>query len=142
MTIEKNNAEGYYDPTAYEALSRIEREARLRPFRPLVYICSPYAGDIADNTRKAREYSAFAVGKGVIPLAPHLLFPQFMDDGDPEARDLALCMATTLLGKCRELWVFGDTVSRGMALEIEKARRRRIPIRRYTALCQEVPTDE
>lgn len=38
MGINKFNCEGYYDPTAYEALSRIENEARkFRSFRPVVY---------------------------------------------------------------------------------------------------------
>ena len=41
------NAEGYIDLTAYEALSRIEREERkakkAAAYRPLVYICSPYS---------------------------------------------------------------------------------------------------
>lgn len=46
MSISKFNAEGYYDPTPYEALLRIEREARKAPYRPMVFICSPYAGDI------------------------------------------------------------------------------------------------
>ncbi|WP_456064401.1 hypothetical protein [Clostridium prolinivorans] len=46
MSISKFNAEGYYDPTAYEALLRIEREARKAPYRPMVFICSPYAGCI------------------------------------------------------------------------------------------------
>ncbi|RGM76384.1 DUF4406 domain-containing protein, partial [Ruminococcus sp. OM06-36AC] len=48
------NAEGYIDLTAYEALSRIEREERrakkAAAYRPLVYICSPYShGCINDN---------------------------------------------------------------------------------------------
>ena len=42
--------------------------------RPLVYICSPFSGDIEGNTKKAREYSRFAVDQGAIPLAPHLLY--------------------------------------------------------------------
>ena len=45
MTI-KRNAEGYYDPTAGEALLNIMREERKKANRALVYICSPYAGDI------------------------------------------------------------------------------------------------
>ena len=53
------NAEGYIDLTAYEALSRIEREERrakkAAAYRPLVYICSPYShGCINDNIENAR----------------------------------------------------------------------------------------
>ena len=49
-------------------------------YRPLVYICSPYAGDIEKNTENARRYSRFAADRNGIPIAPHLLFPQFMDE--------------------------------------------------------------
>ena len=50
MSIDKYNSERYYDPTAYEALTKIEQEAKaLRAFRPVVYICSPLAGDMVKN---------------------------------------------------------------------------------------------
>ena len=52
MSIDKFNSEGYYDPTAYEALSAIEKEEKaLRAFRPIVYICSPFSGDVEGNVR-------------------------------------------------------------------------------------------
>lgn len=78
MSISKFNSEGYHDSTAYDALSSIGNEARaLRAFRPIVYICSPFVGDIEKNVAAARAYSRFAVEQGYIPLAPHLLFSQF-----------------------------------------------------------------
>lgn len=87
MGINKFNCEGYYDPTAYEALTRIENEARkLRSFRPVVYICSPLSGDLEGNQEKAVRYCRFAVDAGYIPIAPHLYFPQFMDDANPRER--------------------------------------------------------
>ena len=50
MGINKFNNEGYYDPTAYEALEKIEKEAKaLCVFRPVVYICSPLSGDVKHN---------------------------------------------------------------------------------------------
>ena len=63
MGINKYNSEGYYDPTVYEAFSHIEKEekAARRVYRPLVYICSPYAGDVERNVNMARLYSCFAV---------------------------------------------------------------------------------
>ena len=62
MGINKYNSEGYYDPTVYEALSNIEKEekAARRVYRPLVYICSPYAGDVERTVNMARVYSRFA----------------------------------------------------------------------------------
>lgn len=85
MGINKFNSEGYYDPTTYEALTNIAREekAAKRVYRPLVYICSPYAGEVEWNVNMARVYSRFAVRNACIPLASHLLYPQFMDDGNP-----------------------------------------------------------
>ena len=139
MGVNMRNSEGYYDPTAYEALSNIEREAKaVRSFRPVVYICSPLSGDIEGNQAKARAYCRFAVDKGYIPIAPHIYFPQFMNEHNPKERNLALFMDTVLLTKCAELWVFGDNISRGMSVEMEKARRKGQPIRYFTENCMEV----
>ena len=108
MKINKYNAEGYHDPTAYEALVNIEKEhkedQKLVPgrYRPLVYICSPYAGDVLNNERKARRYCQFAVRKRAIPVASHLLYPQILNDDDPGDRQLGLFFGTVLLGKCDE----------------------------------------
>lgn len=100
-----------------------------RTFRPLVYICSPYAGDVAKNVKRAIEFSRFAVDKGQIPIAPHLLFPQFMSEDNE--RELILFMDLILMGKCQEVWVLGDTITEGMSLEIEKARKRRQTVRYF-----------
>ena len=138
MSVSKLNGEGYHDPTAFEALSAVEREAKKKPYRPLVFICSPLAGDLERNTGNARRYSKFAVERGAIPLAPHLLFPQFLDDSDRTQRELGMFFGLVLLGKCDEMWVFGSPPSRGMYIEIAKARKRGLPIRWFNAQCQEV----
>lgn len=133
------NAEGYVDPTPFEALTRIEREAQaVHTFRPVVYICSPLAGDVAANQEAARRYCRYAVDAGYIPIAPHLFFPQFMDEAKASERDLALFMDTVLLTKCAELWVFGRTISKGMSVEIAKAQRKEKPIRYFDSNCKEV----
>jgi len=132
--MRKHNSEGYSDLTAYGALSKIEKEekavCRTAAFRPLVYICSPYAGDIEKNTKNARRYSRFAVMKNAIPFAPHLLMPQYMDD--KTERRLAMLMNSVFIGKCDELWVFGSNISNGMAYEIEKAEKMGKAIRYFT----------
>lgn len=139
MSIYKFNSEGYYDPTAFEALTKIEAEAKAqRSFRPVVYICSPLSGNVESNQEKARAYCRFAVNSGYIPIAPHIYFTQFMDDKKPNERDLALFMDIVLLTKCAELWVFGETISEGMSIEIEKARRKEKPIRYFDENCKEV----
>jgi len=140
MSISKKNAEGYPDPTAYAALTAVHKAARrgARSYRPLVYICSPFAGDMERNTIKARQYCKFAVERGVIPFAPHLLYPQFMDDRDKEQRALSLFFGNVWLCKCDQLWVFGGHLSPGMRLELEKARKKGIPIRFFNERCEEV----
>ena len=139
MGVNMRNSEGYYDPTAYEALSNIEREAKaVRVFRPIVYICSPLSGNLEENQEAARRYCRYAVDSGYIPIAPHIYFPQFMNDNNAKERNLAMFMDVVLLSKCAELWVFGDTISKGMSMEIEKAKRKGQPIRYFTAACKEV----
>ena len=139
MSIDKRNNEGYFDPTAYEALYMIEKEERaLRAFRPIVYICSPYAGDIEKNVKAAQGYSRFAVDKGFIPVAPHLLFPQFLNDADPDERELGLFFGNALMSKCAEVWVFGSTISAGMETEIKRAKWKDYRLRYFTENCEEV----
>lgn len=139
MSVNMYNIEGYYDPTAYQAMTAIEKEEKaFYAFRPIVYICSPYAGDVEANVKAAQKYSRFAVDSGCIPIAPHLLFPQFMDDNNVSDRKLGLFFGTVLMSKCAELWVFGDTVSRGMAAEIERAKKKHYPIRYFDTDMKEV----
>ena len=139
MSIDKYNAEGYYDPTAYEAMTIIEKEKRaLRAFRPIVYICSPYAGETEINIKAAQKYSRFAVNKGYIPIAPHLLFPQFLNDTDPAERKLGLFFGNALMSKCSEVWVFGERISAGMESEIKRARWKNYRLRYFSESCEEV----
>ena len=132
----KFNSEGYYSPTEHEAIKRIERqekaERRKAKYRPLVYICSPFSGKVKKNKKNARKYCRFALEQHTIPFAPHLLFPQFMDDNSSEERQLAMFMNMIMLGHCEELWVFGDRISAGMKQEIHKAERRHMKIRYFT----------
>lgn len=139
MDIDKFNSEGYYDPTAYEALIATTKEEKsLRAFRPIVYICSPYAGDIDRNVKAARKYSKFAVSMGYIPIAPHLLFTQFLDDKNPNERQLGLFFGNAIMSKCTEVWVFGDKISSGMQAEINRARWKNYRLRYFTEECKEV----
>ena len=139
MSIDKFNSEGYYDPTAYEALSAIEKEEQaLRAFRPIVYICSPFSGDVEGNVKAAQRYSRFAVNKGFIPIAPHLLFPQFLNDDILAERQLGLFFGNALMSKCSEVWVFGRTISAGMAAEIKRAKWKNYRLRYFTENCEEV----
>ena len=138
MSISKHNSEMYPDPTAYEALSRIEREEARKKVRPLVYICSPYSGDVQRNTFNACRYSRYAALTGYIPITPHLLFPQFLNDNNPKERQLGLFFGNTLMSKCAEVWVFGDRISAGMEAEIRRAKWKSYRLRYFTETCEEV----
>ena len=102
-------------------------------FRPLVYICSPYSGRIRQNTETARRFSRFAVDSGCIPIAPHLLLPQFMDE-KTERHD-AMHADLVIMGKCKEVFVLvnGNYISGGMLFEISKAISMKKPLRFFTS---------
>ena len=55
-----------------------------------VFICSPFRGDIEKNVKKAQKHARKAALMGVSPIAPHLLFPQFLKEEDPDERVLDL----------------------------------------------------
>ena len=97
---------------------------------PLVYICSPFSGDTDRNLKEARRYCRFALAKGGVPIAPHLLFPQFMKESTE--RELAMRMDLLILERCDKIFVFGKRASSGMQAEIAYAEKRKIPIRFIT----------
>jgi hypothetical protein len=132
------NSEGYPDPTASLAIERATRDERKKKYRPLVYICSRYAGDVESNIRAARNFCRFAVQSGYIPVASHLLYPQFLDDENPVERDLGLFFGNILMDKCDEVWIFGAELSAGMKAEYERAKRKGYRIRWFNTTCEEV----
>ena len=112
------------------------------PHKPMVYICSPYSGNIEYNTNQAKKYSRFAYEQGTIPMTPHLLYPQFMFDENPVERKDSMHFNYVLLGNCSELWVFGKKISEGMAHEISVAKKRKQTIRWFNENCEEVLCNE
>ena len=142
MGIDKKNHEGYLDKTAHDAITNIQREEKAADkkaaYLPLVYICSPFSGDVETNTENARKYSRYAMDQGTIPVTPHLMYPQYMDETNKAERGKAMHFNYVLLGKCEEIWVFGGVITHGMAHEISVARKRRMVIRWFTQDMKEV----
>ena len=132
MGVGYRNPEGYADPVPYQAISNMDKEQKR--YMPMVYICSAYSGDVEGNTEKARRYSRFAVDAGTIPIAPHLLLPQFMEE--ESERELAMFMDIVILSKCRELWAFGKPTA-GMLNEIAYAERKQMTIKYFNEECKE-----
>lgn len=135
-----HNNSGCYDPTAGEALAHIcheqnirmkaERQEDLRS-RPFVYICSKYAGNTEVNVWRAVRFCRYAISKGKIPIASHLLYPQILDDRNPAQREMGLQFGLALLGICSEVWVFNENreLSEGMQAEVRFARQTGKPVR-------------
>ena len=96
----------------------------------LIYVASPYAGDVEKNVEYAKQACRAVMESGHAFFAPHLLYPSVLDDLVPEERQAGIEMGLTLLYRCDELWAFGSTISSGMQAEIAEAERLRIPVRR------------
>jgi hypothetical protein len=126
LEVDYKNPEGYADSVPYLAITNIDKEHK--KYRPIVYICSAFSGDMEGNTKKARAYSRFAVDQGAIPIAPHLLLPQFMNE--ETERSLAMFMDIAILSKCKELWVFGSPTA-GMQAEIAYAEKKQMTIKYF-----------
>jgi hypothetical protein len=138
----KLNASGYKDMTAYKAIVNTDRKQRkaasIKSEPPMVFICSPFAGNTNANMAKALKYCRFALNKGKFPIAPHCYFPHFMDDSKPAERELAISFGLKLLCQCRELWIFGAHISEGMKKEILAAKWNGIRIRQFNENMEEV----
>ena len=112
--------------------------------RKKVFICSPFKGigdtpeaRAKDNERNlllARQACRFAVVKGYTARAPHLYYPQFLDDESPDEREIGSLLGLLDLAECDELWIFGNRVSPGMVREIRYAEKKGIPIRMFKVL--------
>nr|WP_325178711.1 DUF4406 domain-containing protein [uncultured Oscillibacter sp.] len=99
----------------------------------LVYIASPLSGDVEKNLDFARQACRYAISQNVTPFAPHLLYPQILDDSDPAERQLGIDMGNQMLELCRELWLCGDRISAGMEGERKLAESLGIPVRQIQA---------
>jgi hypothetical protein len=95
----------------------------------LIYVASPYAGDVEKNIAFAKRACRYVMEQGHAFFAPHLLYPQILDDTDPAERKTGLKLGLRILEICDELWVCGDRISTGMEAEIELAKQLGIPIR-------------
>jgi hypothetical protein len=109
----------------YRSLDKIEEEEEERK-RMLIFICSPYAGethgDIDQNIAIARRMCLKVIeGEAGVPIAPHLHYPQFLNDTDPDARAIGMRCSKTILQRCDAVWVYNERISSGMQAEIDLA---------------------
>ncbi len=102
----------------------------------VVFISSPYAGDVKTNTDFARQACFYAICLGYTPIAPHLIYPGIIPDSDPAWRQVGLEMSCEQLALCDELWVCGPCATAGMQVEVDHAKDLGLWVRRVT--CEEV----
>ncbi len=120
-----------FDEETYRALLLTPRVAWEDGYMPFAYICSPFAGDEVENMARARVYARFAFEMGYIPFCGHIYFPQFCFE--ETEREKVMRMNNVFLGKCHEVWVFGDEITAGMKAEIERATRKpKVKVRYFT----------
>ena len=111
----------------------LEKFDKADKYYPLVYVCSPYRGNVNENVINARKYSRFTFDEKNIPITPHLLYPQFINDNDLFERNIAIHKINyVLIGLCKEMWVFGDVITEGMEREILIAKKRKMRIRYFS----------
>ena len=63
-----------------------------------VFICSPYRGDVERNVALAKAHARFAARCGYCPVVPHLMYPQFLKDSDPDERILGITRSAMRCG--------------------------------------------
>lgn len=97
-----------------------------------IFISSPLGGSpevpFENKLNIARAMCKYAFGRGHAPFAPHLMYPQFMEDSNPTHRILSISAGIEFLKDCDEIWIYeGLPMSEGMMLEYNEAIAHNIP---------------
>lgn len=99
----------------------------------LLYITSPYAGDVEKNVAFAKAACQYAMEQGCTPVTVHLLYPLLLDDSNPAEREAGIRMGLRVLEACDELWLCGSLISYGMQEKLSAAEWPGIPVRRISS---------
>lgn len=110
-----------------------EARLHLQPLRPVSTDPILRANELIDNLKLAKDACAFAALRGCDPVAPHLFYPQFLDDNDPTERALGMELGLKALRACDELWIISPRISNGMSAEIKEAQKCGIRVLVFTA---------
>jgi DNA polymerase III subunit epsilon len=109
-------------------LVRLDRKRTVPGFRTRrVYVCHPYRNAPKENVERVTAICKALSASGHLPVAPQLYLPQFMDEATDRERALAMCLE--LLDASDEVRVYGQSITAGMRLEIERAEARGLPVR-------------
>ena len=104
-----------------------------------IFVCSPYRplseteesrkAELESNIHRAKTACRILTTLGFMPLAPHLYFTTFLKDEEKREREDGIRLGLQWLEEADEVWVFGDTISEGMAVEIARAKELAKPVR-------------
>jgi hypothetical protein len=98
----------------------------------VVYIAHPISGDIKGNLEKIRLIvrELNLTNPFIVPFAPYWLDCHALDDTNEYQRKRGMYNTGVLFKKgfIDEVWLYGDRISNGMAVEIELAGRYGIPV--------------
>jgi hypothetical protein len=98
-----------------------------------VAVISAFQGKKA-NIKLAQKYCKYVFDQGHYPFAAHLIYPQILDDNNPDERSLALEASKVFIKTCDEAWVFYKNkipFTDGMKEEIEFAKSNNIEVKFY-----------
>lgn len=121
------------EPAAWIYRGRCEKDGHTNRDMKIAqkqYICSAFRSSSAEQEEFNRKLAIAAcrrsmVYHGILPIAPHLYYPQFLDDGSAE-RGLGMDAGLALLRECQSIvvYVVDGEYSEGMRKEIDYATER------------------
>jgi hypothetical protein len=89
-----------------------------------VFICSPFAATTEEQAKLnlliARAIGRKALFDGHTPFAPHLLYPQMLDDTIPAERALGIRAGQIFMKHCDHMIQFSEVLSEGMKSDLSK----------------------
>lgn len=115
-----------YAPWIYGGQCEVNKRINRNPaLMPMVYICSQYRADteieLLQHIKVAKWACRDIAMSGMIPIAPHLYFPRFMDDNRSMERYYGTGAGKRLAELCDTFYVVtvNGVISEGMQAEIE-----------------------
>ena len=100
--------------------------------KKIVYIAHPISGNVEDNIDEVLQIVRHLnlIDSGIVPFAPYLVDVQALDDNNPDERKRGIENGHALFhsGVVDEVWLYGPTISKGMAAEIDHAHSLSIPV--------------
>lgn len=102
--------------------------------RKMVYVASQYRGNIELNEYLLKGAMRLTLDNGHLPVAPHMMYTQILDEEVEEERNMGLQLGIELLNKCHEMFVFCQRIgklliiSEGMKMEIKECVAKNIPM--------------